>query len=607
MHPLNPGRPTVKPGLFGFHRREIVTLLGIATLSSCLPAMGGCSLLTKAREDDEAAEKKLQKLLVAPDTPELIRQAVVANGLTFVSVEGVAAVNGLPGTGGPVAPSIYRDQLVEEMKKNDVPDPHGFLERAETALVRVQGIIPPGARRGDPIDVRIISPPKTAATDLHGGWVMDTRLRQQQRLEGAVRTSDVLALAMGPLLVRADHDNGNDSELLLQGLVLGGGRVQQDRKMGLVIRPEYQHVKVASQLASAISDRFFFFDGSTRTGIAKAIEDDFIEIEIHPRYRRNIHRLMAVVSMISPQGESSASQGKLVELGQRINEPTTASDAALQLEAIGESAIPTLVSAVKNPNREIKFYAAQALAYLDRNDAIEPLMEAARDEPAFRYPALVALEGMDGRAALDALTSLMDQPSIETRYGAMRSIRRRPDRDSILRSTTMSAGYRLYRVPSTAPPFIAVSLSETPEIVCFGEDSAVAIDDFLIGPSGIVIRPGEGASGRLRISRFVPGQEDRRAEVPATIEGLLIGIASVGGGYGESIAILRTAKTNKQITCGLAVDPLPEAQRTFHRDQKTDSTDPSLPPQDISPVSTKESKGHWWSFWKSEETKDSDS
>ncbi len=591
----------MQSGLFGFNRRLFAAWISTAALASCLPTISGCSLLTKAQKDDEAAAKKLEKLLVAPEPPDLVRQAVVPNGLTFVSVEGVAAVNGLPGTGGPVAPSTYRDELIEEMKKYDVPDPHGFLERPETTLVRVQGIIPPGARRGDPIDIRIVSPPKTAATDLHGGWVMDTRLRQHQRLAGAIRTSDVLAIGMGPVLVRADHESGNDAELLLQGLVLGGGRVQQDRKMGLVIRPEYQHVKVATQIATAINERFFFFDGSTRTGIAKAVEDDFVEIEIHPRYRRNIHRLMAVVAMIPPLGETSTTQAKLVDLGKRINEPTTADEAALQLEAIGDSAIPTLLSALKNRNREIQFYAAQALAYLDRNEAVVPLADAARIEAAFRYPALIALEGMDGRAALDALTTLMNQPSIETRYGAMRSIRRRPDRDSILRSTVMPSGYRLYRIASTAPPFIAISLSETPEIVCFGEDSAVKIEDFLLGPSGLVIRPIEGASGRLRISRFVPGQADKRAEVPATIEGLLTGIATVGGGYGESIAVLRAAKTNDQIKCGLAVDPLPEAQRTFHRDQNAALADPAaLPPQDILPVAPeKNSKAHWWDFWDS--------
>ena len=566
----------------------------------------GCSLMTKSRDDEEAAEKKLEKLMVAPKAPDLVRQATIAHGLNFVSVEGVAAVNGLPGTGGPVAPSVYRDALIEEIKKHDVPDPHKFLELPETTLVRVQAIVPPGARRGDPLDLRVISPPNTEATDLHGGWLMDTRLRQQQTLAGAIRKSDVFAVGMGPVLVRADHETGEDKELNLQGLVLGGGRVQQERKVGLVIRPEYQHVKVAAQIASAINARFYFFDGSTRTGIAKAVEDDFIEVQIHPRYRRNIHRMMAVVSMVSPKGESAQTQTDLLELGQRLNEPTTANEAALQLEAMGQSAIPTLLNGVKSSNKEIRFYAAQALAYLDRSEAVDALTDAAREESAFRYPALIALEGMENRSALDALASLMNEPSIETRYGAMRSIRRRPDRDAVLRSSMMPSGYRYYRVASSAPPFIAVSLSELPEIVCFGDDTAVSIDDFLLGPSGLVIRPSETDRSTLRISRFVPGTEDKRAEVPATIEGLLMGISSVGGGYGESIAILRSAKTKNYIACGLAIDPLPQSLRTYYRDQEPKLTDPAaLPPEDIAPEEPKETKSSWWSFWKSEK-KDED-
>jgi hypothetical protein len=565
------------------------------SLSFCV----GCTSLFSSRENSESEASKYKKLLVAPDPPKLIGAATVSHGLTFVAIEGVAAVNGLPGTGGPVAPSPFRDELIEEMKKYDVKEPHKFLELPETALVRVQGIIPPGAKRGDALDLRIVSPPQTEATDLHGGWLMDTRLRQQQRLSGAVRKSDVLAVGMGPILVRADHESEGDNELKLQGLVLAGGRVQQERKLGLVIRPEYQHVKMATQFAAAINARFYFFDGLTRTGIAKAIEDDFIEIQVHPRYRRNMHRLMAVVAMVAPQGESSQTQSVLVELGQRLNEPTTAADAALQLEAMGDSAIPTLLNALSGSNREIRFYAAEALAYLDRKEAVDPLRDAAREEPAFRYPALIALEGMENRVALDALVSLTNETSIETRYGAMRSIRRRPDRSTVLRPTTMPSGYRLYQVSSTAPPFIAVSLTEAAEIVCFGDIPPVTVEDYLMGPSGIVIRPNENDKGRLRISRFVPGSEDRRAEVPADVHGLLTGIAEVGGGYGESIAVLREAKSKNQIKCSLAVDPLPEAMRTYHRDSKMEPSDPAaMPPEDIiSPVDDSENK-QWWQWGK---------
>lgn len=549
----------------------------------------------------EDPDAKLDKLLKVPELPDLIRQAAMPTGLTFVSVEGVAAVNGLPGTGGMVPPSPLRDQLIEEMKKHDVADPNHFLERPETALVRVQAIIPPGVRRGDPIDLRIISPPRTEATDLHGGWLMDTRLRQEQTLSGMVRRGDVLVVGTGHVLTRAATEAGEDANLKIEGVVLGGGRIQQDRKLGLVIRPEYRHVKMAAQLENAINQRFYFFDGTTRGGIAKAREDDYIEISVHPRYRRNIHRMMAVVSMVVAKGESAETQHRLAKLGKRLAEPTTAADAAMQLEALGERAVPTLLEALKNTDPEIRFYAAEALAYLERSEAIEPLEQAAADQPAFRYPALIALEGMDSRGSLDALQRLMQQPSIETRYGALRSIRRRPDGQVILRPTKLG-GVDLYEVSTETAPFIAVSLADRPEIACFGSDFPVAIPDFLLGPAGLVIRPEESDPSKLRISRFQPGADDRRASVPATVSGLLTGITLVGGGYGDCVAVLRKAKENQVIACGLAIDPLPKSLRTYHRDSIEPSDPAALPPTNVSPTVVDGEEAKWWQWWKRGET-----
>ena len=46
----------------------------------------------------------------------------------------------------------------------------------------------------------------------------------------------------------------------------------------------------------------------------------------------------------------------------------------------------------------------------------------ARDEPAFRVNALAALSAMDDATAYDALRSLLEVKSAETRYGAFRSL-----------------------------------------------------------------------------------------------------------------------------------------------------------------------------------------
>ena len=191
--------------------------------------------------------------------------------------------------------------------------------------------------------------------------------------KGRVRKGDLQAMGTGSVLTRASFEGNTDQRLQTQGLVLAGGTVQKTRKMGLVIRPEFQHWMLSKAIANAINQRFFFFDGSTRRGVAKPIEDDYIELEMHPRYETVLGRYIAVVRAVAVAPKSTSQHDRLKELGDRLNDPATAADAALQLEATGESAVPTLSAALQNDNPELRFYAAEALAYLDRPDAIAAL------------------------------------------------------------------------------------------------------------------------------------------------------------------------------------------------------------------------------------------
>lgn len=538
-----------------------------ALLSMLVLAGGGCSSLWPGKSDDVDDETRFKELLTVPDPPELIREAAVSHGMRPVQVEGVAVVNGLADTGGPADPSVHRDQLLEEMKRHDVEDPNRFLEMKQTAMVRVHAVIPAGARRGDPLDLLITTPPRSQATSLHGGWLLDTRLRHQQVLQSELRKSDVMAIGTGPVLTRADCEPADDEVLKVEGRVIGGGRVQTDRTLGLVLRPEFQHVKMSAKLANAINRRFFFFDGTTRRGIAEAIEDDYIQVDVHPRYRGNERRMMKVVRAIGIQSKQADTQERLTELAERLKEPATAADAALQLEGLGQSAVPTLIEGLNSPNPELRFYAAEALAYLDRTEAIEPLEEAARNVPAFRQPALTALQGLEQHLSVEALRRLMDEPSLETRYGAFCAIRRRDDARLELAGETVSDAFRLHRIASPASPAVVVSLREVPEIVLFGKVGKVTVPDFLFGPDGLMVKPDPEQPGKLRISRFRPGHEDQRAVVSGTVEGLIRGVAMVDGGYGDVITILRKAKSKGYMADQLAIDPLPDPVRTYYRDE----------------------------------------
>jgi flagellar basal body P-ring protein FlgI len=556
----------------------IILTLGTLALGSAV----GCTSLWKPKSENEINDAKLAELKKAPPTPDLVRDAAVPNGLHPIQIDGVGSVTQLPGTGGPADPSYYRDELIEEMKRHDIKDPNKFLELDSNALVRVRALIPPGARRGDPIDIRVLAPDESQVSDLGGGWLLDTRLRRQIRLQQrmmqrSVHSGEVLAIATGPVVTRGSHTPGDDVANRVEGNVISGGRVQENRLISLVLRPEYQHVKVAIEVSKAINKRFFFFDGATRRGIANPREDDLIELEVHPRYRNNVYRMMEVVRAIGVEPESSKTQVRLSGLAKKLSSPGTAADAALQLEGIGESAVPTLLDALRSDDREIRFYAAEALAYLDREESVDVLEASARDVAAFRAPALMALQELQHPLAENALRRLIDSPSMETRYGAFCSLRRRSDVKRTLGGQSLGQ-FWLYQMPSTESPCVVISLRESPEIVVFGSGVSMPLSKFLRGPSGIMIKADldsmneSGQPTRLKISRFQAGEDDKRATTSSSIDSVISGLASVGAGYGEVIEVLRRAKDDGQLQGQLAIDPLPRSLRTYYRDSGVDES-----------------------------------
>ncbi|MFK8112452.1 MAG: hypothetical protein AB8B91_09625, partial [Rubripirellula sp.] len=102
-----------------FQHRSVHSVL----IAACLIAISGCSLF-RGDSDENDKDSKLKELLKVPAPPELVREATVAHGMRPIEVDGVGVVHQLPGTGGPADPSVYRDQLLEEMKRHDFVDPN---------------------------------------------------------------------------------------------------------------------------------------------------------------------------------------------------------------------------------------------------------------------------------------------------------------------------------------------------------------------------------------------------------------------------------------------------------------------------------------------------
>src|SRR5262249_42179202 len=152
--------------------------------------------------------------------------------------------------------------------------------------------------------------------------------------------------------------------------------------LGLVISQQHQSVRLSRDIAHAVNRRFFTFVDGRKQGVANPKTSEFIDIVLHPRYHDNVGRYMQVLRNVALDDQPTLLQARLEFLGQQLNSPITAANAAMRLEAIGDDeAKQTLKHALTVNDKEVQFYAAEALAYLDDTNAVPTLLNIARDEP----------------------------------------------------------------------------------------------------------------------------------------------------------------------------------------------------------------------------------
>ncbi|CAN0369507.1 unnamed protein product, partial [Ectocarpus sp. 4 AP-2014] len=194
--------------------------------------------------------------------------------------------------------------------------------------------------------------------------------------------------------------------------------------------------------------------------VAEAKTEEFVALKIHPRYKDNIARFVRVIRSLPLSESASELQERLVLLENQLLDPLTASTAALRLAAIGgDQAVEKLLLGIQSTDPEVRFYAAEALAYLDKTEGVAALADAARDEPAFRAHALTALSAMDDVVAYDALRSLLASESAETRYGAFRALWAMNPNDPMLGKDRLGGAFGYHVLDPGGPPMVHATRS----------------------------------------------------------------------------------------------------------------------------------------------------
>ncbi len=560
-------------------------------------ALGSAALVASA-----ADSKGKKKEPPPPKSDETVASMayVVSSEL---KVEGVGLVVGLDNTGSEAPPSWYRTQILDEMRKSGIEHPEKFLSSKTTSIVIVKASIPAGVTTKDRFDVEVDLPPASGTTSLAGGYLMVTQLGQVINTAAGPKSDTIMAAAGGSIMV-GNQAKPNDTKV---GRVLGGGRAKKDIPYSLVIRDNRKSIRTSKMIENAIKVRFHQIEGVDSKGMATAKTDQLLVLKVPKVYHHNQSRYFEIIRHLPIVTEAPLRAQRLETWGKELLDSKKSGVAALKLEGMGPSAVPTLKNGLTSPDAQVKFFSAEALAYLGDSSGADVLSDTAIKRPEFRSYALKALAAMDQSAGLMRLRNLMAQADTELRYGAFDALRTQDANDPFLgqiavfdapvqaevdepdaamtlqisgesknrRKPRRAEPFTLYVVDCEGPPMIHVARNLRTEVVIFGKNQRL-LTPVVLGQGGAILVNASEADNQLQISKIVAGEIDapgNRVNCSLDVADAIRHIAQMNASYPEVVNILVAAFQQKNLPGPLVVDAIPLPTKSYSEAQLLGQTE----------------------------------
>ncbi len=534
-------------------------------------------------------------LLFAAETDQIVGDIAKPVGLSGIRVQGVGLVTNLAGTGSDPKPSIYREKLKQEIQRVPGIDAEGILgdPYKRHSLVIVRANISAGMTPEDELNVEVLLPPGSETTSLDGGVLLETRLYEVAFGSEGQLDGKEWVRAYGPVIT----GTGDEPEVLKTGKVLGGGRIRKPLPYAIVVGEKHRSRFVAETLQEKINYRFQYREGGYKRDAATAKTTGTLVLNVPKNYHHNQRRYLQVITQLQLQETPALVEQRLEAWGEELLQPKTAGAAAVKLEGVGSTAIPVLLSGLESPHPQVRFFAAEALAYLDDPAGSQELKQAALEFPEFRSLALAGLAAMYHPAGRLRLRELMAEADPELRYGAFNAIRitdpgdpylgrvpvlglveerRRADDPFALEIGAVESGrkiqpipedpFELYVVPASGPSLIHVSRTHRREIVLFGEDHEL-LPPVVLGGIGPILLNASVEDDQIEVTRIDLGSSEQVIMSSTDLVEVIRSIAALGGTYPQVISILQGADKQANLTAMLQTDAIPNDVEAYDRAQ----------------------------------------
>jgi hypothetical protein len=513
---------------------------------------------------------------------------VEASNTGHFPVTSYGLVTGLRGTGDTTAPSIVREWMRKEMARHGIGSaqlgsetitPDQMLADPHVAIVAVVANIPPGARKGDAVDVIVQAIPNNNTTSLANGMLWRTTLKINGMGDpyGAVnefaRTQG--NIFVNPAYAAAGHDAATTQTSmrasLRTGMIPHGGVITTDRPIHLLMRhPSWSGARAVE---SRINNYFQTTD-PFREPTASAQDLGYLHLLVPHSFNGNWQHCIGVVTHLYVNSDHGYLALKARELADEAMKPDAfLMDISFCWEGMGEAAIPAITPLLSCPQQDVQFAAARAAAFIGDRYGEDTLVQIARTSGhPFQVQAVEALGDLPNSPLINAsLATLLDTDESLVRIEAYKALAAHNDGhifSKVIHSKLNPDNeFVLDMIASSGPPLIYCSRVGQPRVAVFGRkvsmQTPIVFDAF---DTRLTIAT---LPDRPRTLNIFYREDGRRTPVEA-LSGPDVAelIARLGGAsdegfhftYGDVVAILQSMVEKKAVAAAFVLQSLPGAE-----------------------------------------------
>lgn len=486
----------------------------------------GCNGIVKEdrTKRDLGVEVEDSPYAKSPSYRDTIGSMTYFDGLNPMAVRGYGLVVGLGKNGSTDCPREVYDRLIQSIYKlhrttparvgEKVITPERMINDLDTAVVLVQGMIPPAAVKGMRFDLSVSALPGTQTKSLRAGRLYTAELNMFRSTPNGPLLGAALAKASGPLFINpftegeaATHSNP------LEGIVLGGGVVTEDRRVRIVLaHPSYA---TAQRIQDRINSQF-----AGKKKIADAVSPSFVQLTVPEEFHDETAHFLNLVRCLFIPRDPAFEQTRARELGEELLISDTRHDQiALCLEGLGRNAMPVINDLYGHSKDHVSFHAAIAGLRLGDHIAADVMTTHAMDEKCpYRMQAIRALQEAKGLAgAASGLRRLLEDNDPRVRVAAYEALVDRGD--FVVTSQTLGGdNFQFDLAPSSKEKLIYVKRTGERRIALIGQDIRCEPPLLYRAPDGSITIDAKESEDAINLIRMVPSSGSISPPVTASLD-----------------------------------------------------------------------------------------